>query len=948
MGRTCQRLLVTVLAVACVAIGVVSTAGTAGAASAPRAAHLSPRPRPSVTSQVVQIAAGHAQGCAVLASTSVECWGSNKYGQLGDGTYLPTSRLVTVLGLHDVRQVELGYGSSCALLRDGTVRCWGWNAQGQLGDASTASIPRPVVVRGLRGVTEITVGFEHACALLGNETVRCWGWNYYGQLGDGSNTTQWTSVAVKGLHHVLQVDAGYGHTCAVLRGGTVRCWGWNNDGELGTGTTRSRSSPVAVKGLSHVRNVALGFASTCAVLTTGAAECWGKNNYGQLGDGGLATRHLPTRVHRLAHATQLALGFGHACALLTTHRVACWGWNGHGQLGTGTRASHLVATPTASLRGVLELTAGDDNTCALLHVHLFSCWGWNHQGQLGRPSSPDVRLPPFLPAAPAVVVAHARVASAAVGWSPSRLQGVTAISSYVVTAKDLTRPSGSGQSCTWTGGARACTVPGLIDGDRYRFAVAAVNAAGVGPDSIASNMVTPADVPGATVDVTAQAGNGLALVQWTAPPSDGGSSITSYVATASDSTTPAGGGQSCTWTSGPLRCTVHDLANGDSYTFVVTATNRVGTSADSLASNAVTPQNVPDSPTGVTAIAGNAQATVSWTAPGDDGGSAITGFLVTAADTTTPGNGNETCATSGATGCTVTQLTNGDAYTFSVTASNAVGPSPSSTPSASVTPATVPGAPTGVTATPLSTEAQVSWVSPSSDGGSAITGFTVTAADLTTSANGNETCTTSGATTCAVTELTNGDSYTFSVRAANDVGAGTASTASAAVTPATVPGSPTGVTAVAEDAAAKVSWTAPSSDGGSAITGYAVTGTDTTTPADPGGGCTSTPGVKTCTVAGLNNGDAYYFVVTATNAVGAGNASAHSNAVTPATVPGAPTNVNASGGDGTAHVTWSAPGSTGGSPITGYTVAALDTTTSGNGARAAPRRPRPGTAPWAA
>ena len=110
---------------------------------------------------------------------------------------------------------------------------------------------------------------------------------------------------------------------------------------------------------------------------------------------------------------------------------------------------------------------------------------------------------------------------------------------------------------------------GLTNGDTYSFTVWAANSIGLGPSSPGSNTVTPATVPGAPSAVSATAGNASATVTWTAPASDGGSPVTGYTVVASDSTTPANGGETCSWTTGPLTCTVTGLTNGDTYSFTV-------------------------------------------------------------------------------------------------------------------------------------------------------------------------------------------------------------------------------------------------------------------------------------------------------------------------------------------------------------------------------------------
>ncbi|MEO7172032.1 fibronectin type III domain-containing protein, partial [Flavobacterium sp.] len=220
---------------------------------------------------------------------------------------------------------------------------------------------------------------------------------------------------------------------------------------------------------------------------------------------------------------------------------------------------------------------------------------------------------------------------------------------------------------------------------------------------------------------------------------------------------------------------------------------------------------VPGAPTGVSAVAGTGSAVVSWAAPADHGGSAITGYTVT----TSPGGSSATTIIG--TSATVSGLTNGTAYTFTVTADNAAGTSPASSASSAVTPKTVPASPTSVSATPGNTSAVLAWTAPANDGGSAISRYTVTASP------GGMSATTTGARTATIAGLTNGTAYTFTVTATNAVGTSLGSSASAAATPKTVPGAPTGALATAGNASAVVSWTAPTSNGGSAVTGYTVT-----------------------------------------------------------------------------------------------------------------------------
>lgn len=179
--------------------------------------------------------------------------------------------------------------------------------------------------------------------------------------------------------------------------------------------------------------------------------------------------------------------------------------------------------------------------------------------------------------------------------------------------------------------------------------------------------------PGPPQSVTLNPGDQKITVNWLSPSSNGGATITGYEATASP------GDFKCS-TQGSLTCEIAGLVNGTAYNVQVVAINSAGMSAVAAANDAATPRTVPSAPGAVTAVPSEGQAVVSWTAPQSDGGSSITGYTAVSAP------GGRSCTTTGALSCTVTGLTNGIAYTFTVSASNTAGASPSSLPSPAATP----------------------------------------------------------------------------------------------------------------------------------------------------------------------------------------------------------------------------------------------------------------------
>ena len=184
----------------------------------------------------------------VRGPLGVHCWGTNDYGQLGDGTNTKRSTPQPASNLVDVVEIASGNAHTCARIGSGEVRCWGANAEGELGVGTNFTTNVPTKVQSVSRVIDLALGAHHSCALHDSGKVSCWGANKTGQLGDGTTTSRNQPVPVTGLTDVVEVSAGVSHTCARLRSGEVHCWGLNDLGQLGDGTTLSRTTPVKVLG----------------------------------------------------------------------------------------------------------------------------------------------------------------------------------------------------------------------------------------------------------------------------------------------------------------------------------------------------------------------------------------------------------------------------------------------------------------------------------------------------------------------------------------------------------------------------------------------------------------------------------------------------------------------------------------------------------------------------
>jgi alpha-tubulin suppressor-like RCC1 family protein len=274
---------------------------------------------------ISQLSAGARFTCALLDNMKVKCWGRNYYGHLGIGDRVNRGVAPGQMGdslpyVHlaaDVAQVSAGDGHACALLTTGQVQCFGFNKYGQLGYGDTehrGDGPNemgenlPFVQLGEVKPVKITVHYEHSCALFENGLMKCWGDNKYGQIGVGDQANRGDDPNEMGVNlpyvdwgsPVVDFDLGYGYTCALLTTGQIKCVGYNSDGRMGYGPNWIWGNDTSTLGdnLEAVKvgtaiipvEITTGDSHTCIVTVKDKIKCWGYNAYGELGLGDVESR----------------------------------------------------------------------------------------------------------------------------------------------------------------------------------------------------------------------------------------------------------------------------------------------------------------------------------------------------------------------------------------------------------------------------------------------------------------------------------------------------------------------------------------------------------------------------------------------------------------------------------------------------------------------------------
>ncbi|BCD62356.1 hypothetical protein NitYY0826_C1232 [Nitratiruptor sp. YY08-26] len=395
--------------------------------------------------QIHAISAGWYHTCAIVGEEhEAYCWGSNKYGEIGNGSTADAQPPQKVKNLRNITTISASKEYTCATLADGSAWCWGRNQYGKLGNGKVdkteftftglasyipfeqqlySSLPTRVLTqpqKPLQNVKSIEAGSWHGCALLENTQVMCWGENMYGALGIGLRPDE------KNYAQIIQ-DVVYNHNKDVFK---YIFWPYALE-VIEQPLNPMMKMPTRL--FNNVKMVAAGSSDhTCALLQSGNVKCWGWHGGDELGfksdlDYAPNPFYNVTNIDNtpLTNVKKIVAGGDHTCALLNNGTVKCWGHNDFGQLGNNSTepSDHAVYVRTHSgeiFNHVADIFCERGyHTCALTDTHELYCWGDNRYAQLAR----DPQTHSYIPYPVKITLPSLVKLAAAGGGGTSPLEG---------------------------------------------------------------------------------------------------------------------------------------------------------------------------------------------------------------------------------------------------------------------------------------------------------------------------------------------------------------------------------------------------------------------------------------------------------------------------------------------------------------------------------------------
>ncbi len=575
----------------------------------------SPTLVPELT-HVVSLVSGNHSWCAVLVSGSVNCWGYNYYGQLGLGyTSYSVYSPALVTELTHVASLVSGGNSWCAVSVSGSVNCWGSNPFGELGLGYTSNyVYSPSLVPELSDFASFVLGGDASCAVLVSGSVKCWGWNYYGQLGLGHRSESiYSPTLVPGvaIQRLLTAPTSVAATSVGATSATVTfvspvdvtgedpitAFEYSLDG----GTTwvspdvAMIDSPLTINGLVHA--------------TTYSAKIRAVNSQGPGAASepvALTTLAIPASAPSI---TSAVTGSGKVTLTIAAPSVlgdtALSGYDY--SINNGSTWSHF-----ASVDGPFVITGLTNATDYQVKVRAINSAGAGE-------ASATVTVAPTSLAPSLPTIGSVNAGNQVADVNIAQATGVTAqsITGYQYNINS----SLSWANCVMT--AQSCRVVGLSNGIKTTVRVRAVNANGVSLASAKSYVTSVTTSQSPTIN-TLSSSAGALNVAFTAPVDNGGSKVLRYEYSVDGG---AWVNPARAITKSPFK--VSGLANATSYAVRIRAVTAVGIGEVSTSVSGSTPAVIASAPSITSATVGKTSITVNFNAPANNGGAAVTNYAYT-------------------------------------------------------------------------------------------------------------------------------------------------------------------------------------------------------------------------------------------------------------------------------------------------------------------------------
>jgi alpha-tubulin suppressor-like RCC1 family protein len=335
---------------------------------------------------------------ALKSTGTLWAWGTNGYGNLGDGTTTQRNSPVQISAGSTWQEFGSGDVVSYGIKTDGTLWSWGYNGAGALGDGTTTQSNSPVQISPERDWK--TVSANQNTTAIGIKTdgsAWSWGDNTLGQAGLGYFAAQsiYTPTRISNGNNWIQVSGGTNSfyllsgtvatpTAVVPPAGQIWSSGYDGNGELGNGNTISRNSFGPTVGGSNWKEIYGGAnRNGYGLKNDNTIWGWGANAAGQLGNGTTTDSNVPVQIGTSTGWSKVSAGYQFAIALRANGTLWAWGRNSEGQLGQGDNTQRLTPTQIGSDTDWAIIGTGSFVSYAIKTDGSLWSWGYNGWGALG-------------------------------------------------------------------------------------------------------------------------------------------------------------------------------------------------------------------------------------------------------------------------------------------------------------------------------------------------------------------------------------------------------------------------------------------------------------------------------------------------------------------------------------------------------------------------------------